>query len=240
MEVSGRRTPESEIGARIAAGRDTEVFALGRDRVLRRAPDERSYDAEAAVMEHVRSHGYPVPAVHQVGPGEMVLERIPGPTMAEDVTRRPWRLAPHARLLASLHHHLHRLPAPDWLPAGPVGGGALVHLDLHPLNVIMSPTGPVVIDWSNAARDAAAVDVAMTWAILAVSEVEGSAPERAVVTLFRSRFVDRFLASAGRDAARAVLREVADHRRRDRNVLPSEIDALTRLVAAETGTGRRR
>ncbi len=240
MEVSGERTPEAEIGARIAVGRDTEVFAIGEDRVLRRAPDDRSYETEAAVMEHVRAHGYPVPAVHRVGPGEMVLERVPGPTMAQDLTRRPWQLSAHARRLADLHHHLHRLPTPDGLPPAPVDGDALLHLDLHPLNVIVSPTGPVVIDWTNAARGAPAADVAMTWIIVAVSEVDGSAPERALVTLFRRRFVDRFLASAGRGAARAVLGEVADHRKRDRNVRPSEMDALARLVAAETGAGRRR
>jgi aminoglycoside phosphotransferase (APT) family kinase protein len=227
--------PEAEIGPRLAAGRDTVVFALGDDRVLRRAPDERSYDAEAAVMEHVRAHGYPVPAVHRIGPGEMVLERVPGPTMAEDLTRRPWRLAAHARLLADLHHHLHRLPPPDGLPLGPVEGDAVIHLDLHPLNVIMSPTGPMVIDWTNAASGAPAVDVALTWIIVAVSEVEGSAPERALINLFRSRFVDRFLDRAGRDAARAVLPEAADYRNQDRNARPSEIEALARLVAAETG-----
>jgi aminoglycoside phosphotransferase (APT) family kinase protein len=41
----------------------------------------------------------------------------------------------------------------------------LVHLDLHPLNVLCTRRGPVVIDWPAAARGAPGVDVALTWAV---------------------------------------------------------------------------
>ena len=54
-------------------------------------------------------------------------------------------------MLADLHDRLHEIAGPDWLPGMPDGGDRLLHLDLHPLNVIMSPNGPVVIDWPNAA-----------------------------------------------------------------------------------------
>src|SRR5207249_1316855 len=49
-----------------------------------------------------------------------------------------------------LHEQLHRIAAPEGL--GSAGHGErLIHLDLHPENVILSPEGPVVIDWTNAA-----------------------------------------------------------------------------------------
>jgi Ser/Thr protein kinase RdoA (MazF antagonist) len=44
-------------------------------------------------------------------------------------------------LLAGLHDRLHALAWPGAAP-----GEALLHLDLHPLNVILRGSGPVVID----------------------------------------------------------------------------------------------
>ena len=75
----------------------------------------------------------------------------------------------HAVTLAMLLDHLHAITAPDWLPS-PLGAGtALLHLDLHPENVILTQRGPVVIDWPNAARGPGAADVAHTWVVLACS-----------------------------------------------------------------------
>jgi hypothetical protein len=141
----------------IGRGRASEVLDLGDGRVLRRggAPAR-----EAALMEHARRHGYPVPKVYEVRPDELVLERIEGPTMLADVRRRPWRARAHMHTLARLHHELHRVEAPD--------GGTLLHLDLHPENVILSPAGPLVIDWTNArGGDDPALDPALAWVILA-------------------------------------------------------------------------
>ena len=43
-------------------------------------------------------------------------------------------------MLADLHDRLHVIPAPDWLP-GVDDGDRLVHLDLHPMNVMLTPVG---------------------------------------------------------------------------------------------------
>ena len=68
-------------------------------------------------MEHLRAAGYPVPRVFRVGPGEMVLARIDGPTMLEDLEAHPWRIDRHARMLGSLHTDLHRIaPFPGLRP----------------------------------------------------------------------------------------------------------------------------
>jgi hypothetical protein len=77
-----------------------------------------------------------VPAARALNETEIVMERLDGPTMLDDLGRRPWRIDRHAQTLATLHRRLHEIDAPAWLPA-PLGEGrSLLHLDLHPDNVI--------------------------------------------------------------------------------------------------------
>jgi tRNA A-37 threonylcarbamoyl transferase component Bud32 len=68
-------------------------------------------------LEHARGHGYPVPRVWEVRDDALVLDRIDGPTMLDELRRRPWSLRRHTRLLAQLHERLHEIPAPEGLPA---------------------------------------------------------------------------------------------------------------------------
>jgi len=235
VELADHRLPDDQLGPQIASGRDTAIHALGDDRVVRRAPDDRPFQLEAELMEHVRAAGYPVPEVHRVAPGEMVLQRIAGPTMLEDLGKRPWRAGTHARLLAELHARLHRIPAPDWLRPFPVEGGAVLHLDLHPANVILSPDGPVVIDWTNGARGAAAADLALTWIILGVFESDDRGLMKVLIAVLRRFFLRSFLAACDRDAAAAALPAVAAYREQDRNIRPTELAGLRALVEKVAG-----
>ena len=106
-------------------------------------------EGEARTIAYAREHGYPVPEIHEVRAGgtEIVMERIDGPMMMDVMLRKPWRMRRYARELADLHDRLHVIPAPDWLPDVD-GGDRLVHLDLHPMNVMLTPSGPIVIDWT--------------------------------------------------------------------------------------------
>jgi aminoglycoside phosphotransferase (APT) family kinase protein len=156
----------------LAQGRDTDVFALDDTRVLRRYRDPSHSNTlmEARIMEYVADHGYPVPRVYDATDTDLVMERLEGPTLMQAWQRRPWTVARNARQLAALHDRLAAVPAPDWLPAPrtlreaePGGTGSVLHLDLHPLNVILTPDrGPVVIDWTNAAAGDPALDLALT------------------------------------------------------------------------------
>lgn len=247
MEVDDRRTPDHELGPQLAAGRDATIHDAGPGLVLRRTPGPRDHTLEALVMAHVRAAGYPVPEVHRVGPGELVLERIDGPTMLDDLGAQPWRARRHARTLAELHARLHAIDAPDELLPHPVAGRSVLHLDLHPGNVICSPSGPVVIDWANARRGAAEADVALTWILMGAFEVDeapraGSARarararvERALVPRIRRTLLSTFLRDSGLQVeARAVLADVAEVRLTDRNVRPGEASAIRALVADST------
>jgi hypothetical protein len=202
----------------IATGRASEIFDLGDGRVLRRFRAGGDPEREALVMRHARDHGYPVPRVLEVRPDALVLERIEGRTMLEDLRRRPWTLRRHASLLAGLHARLHEIAAPSSLPtAGP--GDRLLHLDLHPDNVILSPSGPLVVDWTNARRGDPALDVALTWVIAATS---GGPLER----LFLRRFLPHF----DRADLLHALPAAADRRVADVNVTDRERRAVRRFV----------
>ncbi|CAG7649883.1 phosphotransferase [Actinacidiphila bryophytorum] len=162
----------------IGRGREADVYALGEDRVLRRFRDGRPAEHEARVMRWLGAQGYPVPAVHEAAGTDLVMERLHGPTMSEALRRRPWRAVRYGALLGRLHRQLHALAAPEWLPrlrADGHGadtqeadgqGAAVLHLDLHPDNVMLTGGGPRVIDWANAHAGPPEVDVAMTFVIL--------------------------------------------------------------------------
>ena len=173
------------------------------------------------VMEHARRHGYPAPRVVRIGDNELVVERLDGSTMARVLRRRPWLAPRYAALLARLHRQLHLIDAPAELPgAGP--GRTLVHLDFHPENVLMTPAGPVVIDWTNARRGEPALDVALTWVILATS---AGLAGRAFASLYLRHF--------DRDPVARVLPAAGDRRLNDPNVDDREQAAVRRLVARQ-------
>ena len=146
----------------LASGRVADVWALDHERVLRRNRDGRDADREAAVMRHARAHGYPVPEVLGVQPGSMVLERLHGPTMLAAFEAGTLAPAAGGEQLGRLLLRLRPIPPG---PAGP--SGTLLHLDLHPDNVVLTGAGPVVIDWANATGGPATLDTAMSAMILA-------------------------------------------------------------------------
>jgi Ser/Thr protein kinase RdoA (MazF antagonist) len=194
----------------LAEGRASEILELGDGRVLRRFKAGGRPAREAEVMEHARTHGYPVPTVLDVLDDALVLERVDGQTMLADLRRRPWRFHAHARALAELHHRLHRIR---------FEGEQLLHMDFHPDNVLLSADGPVVIDWSNARAGSPALDVAMTWVICATSGGLGGPV-----------FTQLFLRHVNRAGARHALPEAASYRLADPNVTDAERAGIRRLV----------
>ncbi|WP_030490264.1 phosphotransferase [Micromonospora chokoriensis] len=149
--------------ALLASGRDADVFALDESRVLRRYRQGGDTAPEAALMAYVAAGGYPVPVVHAASGPDLVLERLDGETLLASMLAGRTDVGVAADLLVTLHDRLHTLPARfSTDPADRV-----LHLDLHPQNVMVTSRGPVVIDWRNAAEGPADLDVAMTALILA-------------------------------------------------------------------------
>ena len=193
----------------LAKGRAADVYDLGDGTVLRRYRESFDTGHEAQIMRKVAEAGYPVPAVHSADGSDLVMERVDGPTMLTELSRRPWLVLQQADLLARLMLRLHEIP---------VIGGHVLHGDLHPENVLLSSKGPVVIDWSAARVGAWADDVAMTWLIVATSVPDGGRRQRWLAAAGQGLFARSFLSHFDRAAVRAALPRLAELRLRDPHV----------------------
>jgi tRNA A-37 threonylcarbamoyl transferase component Bud32 len=155
----------------IASGRDSEIFLMDDGRVARSYRDGRPARAEAELIQQVWALGYPVPRVDEWDGPTIVMERIDGPTLGQQMLSGAVPLDEGAALWAGLQEQLHRLPWPGTEP--------LIHADFHPFNVILGPGGPVVIDWTNAGSGPGGLDVALSAVILAGVALTGEVPEAA-------------------------------------------------------------
>jgi Ser/Thr protein kinase RdoA (MazF antagonist) len=214
----------------LGSGRSADVYEHGDGEVLRRYRRPRDTELEVAAMEHARAHGYPVPAARAMNDTDIVMERLDGPTMLDDLGRRPWRIDGHAATLAALHRRLHTIAAPPWLPA-PVGDGeAMLHLDLHPDNVMLTPRGPFVIDWPNAARGPGAADVAHTWIVIACSVPTTGLYRRALSAGGRKLLLRAFLRRFDRVEIERHLETAGAYRLANRTLPEAELVAIRHLT----------
>ncbi|RUS46866.1 phosphotransferase family protein [Cohnella sp. AR92] len=134
----------------------------------------------------------------------LIYEKIEGPTMLVRIEPNQESVSYHARLMAQLQHEFHQvrvgresnlkkelLGRLNWTPelsdaeksrirdiaAGLPDGDAFCHYDLHPGNIILSPNGPVLIDWMNVLIGDPAADVARSAMIIRSSDLPPDAPE---------------------------------------------------------------
>ncbi|MET8033801.1 phosphotransferase [Streptomyces sp. NPDC005345] len=157
-------------GRLLGSGRSADVYEIDEAWVLRR--DRGGWGdatAEAVVMRHVHEHGYPVPGVRAATRADLVMERLSGPTMLEAFGQGLLSPPEAGLVLARLLRRLHAVPAR--LSADPAV--RVLHLDLHPDNVMLTPDGPKVIDWANAEEGPPGLDWATSAVILAQVAVGG-------------------------------------------------------------------
>jgi aminoglycoside phosphotransferase (APT) family kinase protein len=232
--------PAQAPGPLLGAGRTCDVYDLGQGRVLRRyrgpfdpqskAQIMRHVQAEAQIMRHLDEAGFPVPKVYDANGPDLIIERLTGRDMLAELGRKPWLVRPYGRLLATLHNRLHEIQAPPGLATAFQPGDRMLHLDLHPANVMLTSRGPVVIDWSGARAGAAGADVAMAYLIMASSDVDLiPVPLRPVVGRLRAALLRQFVAEAHDDPGPHIAR-AAEARMQDPNIRPSEVGRLQRLA----------
>jgi aminoglycoside phosphotransferase (APT) family kinase protein len=184
-------------------------------------------------MEYLRQQGYPVPAVEKLSSdgADLVMERIDGPSMVAALGRSPWTVRRQSAVLADLHRRLHQVPAPDFLGPAPVGhGDRVLHLDLHPLNVILGPRGPVVIDWTNACLGDPNVDVALAWVLMSAGEIPGGQVKARVLGWGRALLVNGFVGRFDKGQVVRQLRDVVEWKATDPHMSEGEIRAMWRVV----------
>lgn len=144
----------------LATGRDADVFDIGEGRVLRRYRDDTDVAAEAAVMARLEAVGFPVPTVYSASGTDLVMQRVEGPSLLAALCAGDTGVADGAASMVYLHRRLRET--------------GILHLDLHPDNVLLGPDGPVLIDWSNSTEGPSELDTAMSALILAQVTVGGA------------------------------------------------------------------
>jgi aminoglycoside phosphotransferase (APT) family kinase protein len=218
----------------LASGREADVFALDDKRVLRRYRRETDTRSEAEAMAYVGGLGYPVPEVHSAHGNEMVLERLDGKTMVEAFGSGELTVEDGAAILAGLLGRLHELP--PW-PAGqeighwsgPLPGVqpvTVLHLDLHPENVMMTSRGPVVIDWCNARLGEGDLDTGVSALIMASVAIDGTHP----AARLSGTFVDALLPLLPGDPTR-LLEQVVAYRTDNPTLTAGELAAMATAAA---------
>ena len=224
----------------LGTGRTADVYALGQGRVLRRYRGPGDVQSEAEKMRYLAKAGFPVPVVYDADGTDLVMERLDGQDMLAAFGKRPWLIRQYAKTLAGLHNRLHQLQAPPGWPQLPYGpGDRVLHMDLHPGNVMLTSRGPVVIDWTGARAGAAGADVAVAYLLLATSEPDQlPAHIRLAVKTLRVPLYRQFLASAQDDPA-PYLAAAARVRMTDPHVLPLESARLGRVADRAERCARR-
>jgi aminoglycoside phosphotransferase (APT) family kinase protein len=129
----------------------------------------------------------------------LLMERVDGIDMLTQIGKQPWRVIRAGGIMGRLHATLNTAEAPSAIgnlkdrlswqisevarvraDLGERGLAALealpdddrlCHGDFHPGNVILTASGPIVIDWPNATRGDAAADVARTLLLLRMGEI---------------------------------------------------------------------
>jgi tRNA A-37 threonylcarbamoyl transferase component Bud32 len=186
-------------------------------------------EREARIMQFVFESGYPIPKVGEISADglELTMERIDGLTMVDAVSAAPWKAKRFGHALADLHTQLHELSGPEWLASAPSGVGTqLLHLDLHPLNVMMSSRGPIVIDWPNAVRGDPNTDVAVTWTLMSAAEVPTSGLKGRLTGLIRAQLIRGFMAQFDTEAVGTEVDAVVAWKSNDKNMSASEVDNM--------------
>ncbi|MFD3654403.1 phosphotransferase [Streptomyces sp. NPDC058620] len=221
-------------GQPLGSGRTADVYAIDESWVLRRHRDGTDATPELAVMAYLAATGFPVPRIGPpAGPtmpvSDLVLQRLTGPTMAEALLAGTLSGPEGAEMLARLLRELHTIPPrlshdPD---------DRIIHLDLHPENVMLTPHGPMVIDWSNASEGPPALDRAMSCLILAQVSLGPTFPAGAAVRALLAELLHRLAEDGGVPAdalARARTLRTADPFQTEREL--AVLDEAAELVAA--------
>jgi uncharacterized protein (TIGR02172 family) len=166
----------------------------------------------------------------------ILFERVLGPSMLQQFSARPWTVAQSLRVFTDLHLSMHTrtvtgLPSQREQLARSISEASaasatmraqaleqlerlpddhvLCHGDYHPDNVLMTQSGPVIIDWGSASSGHPLADVARTELLLQMGEPPPSQKMRWLLTsaraLVRRAYIRRYLrlrpASAGDLAA---------------------------------------
>lgn len=150
----------------------------------------------------------------------LIYEKVEGPTMLSYIEPTKISVSYYAKLMAQLHFELHQvvidfdsnlktelkksikntqvitkpekaivLEILETLPEGKV----LCHYDFHPGNIILSPNGPIIIDWLNALVGHQFSDVTRTFMMIKSTALPSNAPTWLIESEYRELFAKEYL-----------------------------------------------
>jgi aminoglycoside phosphotransferase (APT) family kinase protein len=178
-----------------------------------RTEQAQTFQREVAAMQAARQAKLPVPAIHAGGTWHdrpvLLLSWCPGVPLRDAIRRRPWNALALGVAFGRTQARIHQIPSPVEWPAQPtdwIGWAGpneyrlqaalrqlarptptLLHLDYHPLNVLVDGRQiTAVLDWANARIGDPRADVARTYTILMV---EPNTPGRQPLALSLARWL---------------------------------------------------
>ncbi len=206
--------------AEIYPWEDGKVVKLAHDWV---PPLWLDYEYHISKIVHATGLNVPEPFEQVLVDGRsgIVYQRVDGPTMLAQMGTAPHKIRRYGRMLGELHAEMHTKPGATDLPdlharlegkicaakevPDPISKAALVQLtvlptgdrllhgDFHPDNVVMAASGPVAIDWSDAARGHPLGDVARTWVLSQVGGIPQNGVLRLIISFLRNIFLQTYL-----------------------------------------------
>lgn len=152
----------------------------------------------------------------------LIFERVDGPSMVALMSSKPWLLSRQALLFANLHFLVHSQPG-DGLPQLKTvireainkaqsltpelrafalqvldslpDGHSLCHCDFHPEQIVMTATGPRILDWMSACQGDPMADVARTSVLFVLGHIPSQLSffTRTFIYIARGPFYRRYL-----------------------------------------------
>lgn len=171
----------------LTRGRTSNVYLLDDTHVVRRLHDPEGAFRNVDLVQHLNAEQFPTARVVRAQGPDLILERLNGATLLQALDVRDVSIADGVRILLDLHDTLHSLPLPaPGVAARVIGSGeCVVHLDLHPANVLMTSTGPHLIDWELAGLGPAGLDLATTALVFAEIVADGEEYARPALAMLR-------------------------------------------------------
>ena len=215
----------------VKGGFDTAIWRVDRPegsyalRVFR--PEQRRACAREAAVLGATLPGVPAPRLHAVGTWHdrpaMLIGWCSGKMLVDAFAAHPSRLPALASEFGRVQARIHAAPVPplllnsgyhwlDWQRSGegPLGDHlraaerippSLLHLDFHPLNVLVEAGGvSAVLDWTNVNAGDRRADLARTLTILRLSPLPDTIPPlvaRLVLRLFEQNWRRGYRSVAG-------------------------------------------
>jgi aminoglycoside phosphotransferase (APT) family kinase protein len=204
------KTEKNEL---IGRGRTADVMIHEKDQVLKLYKEDFPEDAvrhELLISQWAYEAGLSTPKAYGLisreGRSGIVFQRLQGPTLLKRMMARIWLLDRQARLMASLHHDMHRLEPEAGAPALRPMKAALIHnirkapiLTEEEKNKVLAYTErlpdesrlchgdfhpdnimledkPYIIDWMTAVKGSPAADAARTTLLLSIGTMPDGTP----------------------------------------------------------------